>query len=255
MSSERVIVVGDVHGCVDELADLLSAVGYARGAGDRLVLLGDLMDRGPDPVACVRLARQAGAEVVLGNHEDSHVRWRDRERARLSHGRPNNMRYFTERRRSENSSLTDEEIEWMRALPPSLDLGSGWTAVHAGFEPAVPMDRQAVDRMIRIRFVDSASGEYIRMGDSYARPAGSAFWSEMYGGPGSVVYGHAVHTLAEPRQDEPSPGVLCVGIDTGCVYGGHLTAFVMEPGSRPRFVQVKARKEYYVASWLKKHGS
>ena len=64
-------------------------------------------------------------------------------------------------------------------------------------------------------------------------------WAEAWTGPDSVVYGHFPHDLGAPRRDEPRPGVACVGIDTGCVYGGALTALVLPAGE---IVQVPSRQ-------------
>lgn len=246
----RTIVVGDVHGCIDELLELMRSVG--RGPGDRVVLLGDLMDRGPDPVACVRWAREGGAEVCLGNHEEKHVRWRRNERRQAAGGRPNMMKPFDERKLAQHASLSDDDVAWMAALPVTVDLGQGWVGVHAGFEPGVPMERQTADRMTRIRYVERGTSKFVPLGEDFSQPPGTAYWAELYDGARSVAYGHCVHSLTEPRQDEPRPGVFCVGLDTGCVFGGRLTAMVMEPGTRPRFVQVQARREYCPPPWRRR---
>ena len=76
----RTIVVGDVHGCLEELDELLSRLEV--GPSDRLVLAGDLMDRGPDPVGVVRRARERGALAVLGNHDEKHLRFARHEAKR-----------------------------------------------------------------------------------------------------------------------------------------------------------------------------
>ena len=68
------IVVGDVHGCLDELRRLLAACGFHRG--DRLVLAGDLVAKGPDSQGVVQLAREEGAAAVAGNHDDHVLRVR-----------------------------------------------------------------------------------------------------------------------------------------------------------------------------------
>src|SRR5262245_38667641 len=68
------IVVGDVHGCLDELRRLLAAAGYR--AGERLVLGGDLVAKGPDSPGVVQLVREEGAAAVLGNHDDHVLRAR-----------------------------------------------------------------------------------------------------------------------------------------------------------------------------------
>ena len=66
----RTIVVGDVHGCIDELRDLLRACVYSKST-DRVVLVGDLVNKGPSSVECVRLAREEGFLATRGNHDDS----------------------------------------------------------------------------------------------------------------------------------------------------------------------------------------
>ena len=63
-------------------------------------------------------------------------------------------------------------------------------------------------------------------------------WAAAWTGPESVVYGHFPQRLDRPKRDEPAPGVVCLGIDTGCVYGGRLTALVL-PGEE--IVQVPSR--------------
>src|SRR4051812_27007551 len=68
------IVVGDVHGCLDELRRLLAASGYA--PGERLVLAGDLVAKGPDSPGVLQLVREERAEAVLGNHDDHVLRAR-----------------------------------------------------------------------------------------------------------------------------------------------------------------------------------
>jgi len=241
----RTIIIGDVHGCLDEFQALLDLVSFRRGA-DRLVSVGDLMDRGPDPVGCVRFAREVGADLVLGNHEEKHLRWRRHEARRAATGKKNPMKPFPLIRQEQNQALSEDDINWITAAPLSLDLGGGLIAVHAGLEPAFKFQDQS-NAVIRVRYVDEA-GEMVGYADgSLEQPSNTVYWSERWRGPESVVYGHAVHSLAGPRLDE-FPGGACYGIDTGCVYGGHLTAMIWVPGSQPEFAQVPAAREYFAMS-------
>ena len=66
METKRTIIVGDVHGCIDEFDELVNLVSYDK-TRDRLILLGDLIDRGPDSVAVVKRAREMNLECVMGN--------------------------------------------------------------------------------------------------------------------------------------------------------------------------------------------
>jgi bis(5'-nucleosyl)-tetraphosphatase (symmetrical) len=237
----RTAVIGDVHGCLEELDELLARL--APRASDRLVFVGDLMDRGPDPVGVVRRVRALGAECVFGNHEDKHVRWASHEakrRARPNYRNP--MKSMGPSDAAANAALTHEEVAWLASLPSWLDLGDGWLAVHAGFEPEVGLEAQRRAVVARVRWVD-ARGRMKGGDDPTVQPPDTTLWSEAWPGPQSVVYGHHVLSLERPRVDRPAPGVECWGIDTGCCFGGRLTALVLP---ERRVVQVEARAAYAV---------
>lgn len=237
----RTIVIGDVHGCLDEFRALVTLVSYDRKR-DRLVQLGDLMDRGPDPVGCVRYAREQGFEVLRGNHEDKHLRWRRHEKTRGAKKNPVQGIYGV--RAEQNLALSDEDLEWLNQNPLMLKLGDNLVAVHAGLEPAFSLAQQS-SAVARIRYVD-ADGEMVGFtGGAIDQPAGTAFWATRWKGPESVVYGHAVHSLANPRVDRFEGGA-CYGIDTGCVYGGSLCCAVFVDGHKdPEFATVRAKQVYY----------
>lgn len=257
MSYKRYLVVGDVHGCLDELNELLKLASFKKGQ-DYLVFAGDLVDRGPDPVGCVRLARTLGAVCVMGNHEEKHIRWRSWEtRIRNGEARKNPMRRFDERRMQEHNALTDDDMDYLRAMPKLLRFMEGWLVVHAGFEcNGVPPGEQSSSTVCRVRDVDARG----KMAADHKNPlnavAGAVPWATKWAGPESVVYGHAVHDRASPRVDRHD-GYACFGIDTGCVFGGTMTALVLPAGSppntEPEFVQVPARREYY--PWGRDHGT
>ncbi|MCX5741776.1 MAG: metallophosphoesterase [Proteobacteria bacterium] len=228
------IVIGDVHGCLEELDELLALV----GAGHRLVLLGDLMDRGPDPVGVVRRVREVGAECVMGNHDEKHVRWaRHEAKRRTSPGYRNPMPPFPADRAAQHAALGDEGVAFLAALPVRISLGGGWWAVHGGVAPRTEFAAQKAATMLRCRWIDDA-GAMIGRADP---PPGARHWARAWGGPENIVYGHHVHDLAVARIDRPVEGVTCAGIDTGCCFGGMLTAFVIETGE---MIQVPARRAY-----------
>ncbi len=233
----RTLVVGDVHGCLAELDDLLRALGHAPER-DRLVFLGDLLDRGPDPIGVLRRVREIGAECVLGNHEEKHLRFAAHEARRQtdrSYRIP--MKPFEGRRAAEHAQLTRDDLLWLAGLPRFVVLGGGWVAVHAGFVPGRPLHAQPPDWTIRLRYVDAAGKPVPRARGDVGEP-GVRRWALAWTGPESVVYGHFPQRLDLPKRDEPRAGVVCLGIDTGCVYGGRLTALVL-PGAE--VVQVPSR--------------
>lgn len=166
----RTFVIGDVHGCIDEFREL---VGMA-GPNDRIIQLGDLMDRGPAQAECVHFARERGIEVVLGNHDDKHVRWRRHEDARRVTGKKNPMRPLPPRDAEQHCLLTDSDIAWLESRPVMLAAGRDFIAVHAGFEPGVPLDQQDPKKVTRVRYVDPTTGYMVSLEEgNRGAPAGS----------------------------------------------------------------------------------
>lgn len=236
---ERTIVVGDVHGCRAELEELLDRLALRPGR-DRLVFVGDLMDRGPDPAGVVRLIRELGAEAVLGNHDEKHLRWRKHESKRAADPTYKNPMKMSDEVQAENQALDDDDLGFLAGLPLSLDLGDDWVAVHGGLAPGVPLSRQKRHNLLRLRFVDERGTMASVLTEADAGD-GIDPWPLRWDGPQSVVYGHMVWDLERPRVDQPAPGVHCYGIDTGCCFGGHLTALILP---ERRLVQVRAHATY-----------
>ena len=244
----RTIVFGDAHGCLDELDDLTYAVRYRQGV-DRLVSLGDLMDRGPHPAKCVELARKYGAEIVQSNHDEKHL-WYRRHFARKAadpsyKGEPPQL---GPKDIKENEALTEADLAWLTAAPDILRAGphDDVVAVHAGLLPGLAPEAQPHGVCIRLRWVTETNQQAAAKRDDdghIVQPPGSEPWATRYDGMHHVVYGHAVWGLEESRVDRYGE-FFRWGIDTGCCYGGHLTALVLETDEPPRFVRVKATRSY-----------
>jgi hypothetical protein len=246
---ERIVVaVGDVHGCIEELKELLKTIQYNKSQM-RLVFLGDLMDRGPDPVACVRKVRELDVECIMGNHEEKHLRWRKHEKNRQLTGKANPMKPMSAADMLANEQLSDQDITWMKSLPLKLNLGDNWWAVHAGCEPRLPLAKQIPAQIMRVRFVNE-NGMGQSLNPDKSQPEGTVYWTEQWKGPENIVYGHCVHDLKNPRLDFCGPSASCLGIDTGCCFGGHLTAALFrfdKPFKNQvdwEIVQVKAKQKY-----------
>lgn len=237
----RTLVIGDVHGCLDELRDLLNAASFVKGT-DHLVFVGDLMDRGPEPAACVRFARELGALCVESNHDEKFPRFFKHEANRLATGKKNPMKLSAERA-AQGRMLSEDDIAWLKGLPNVLHIAPNMVVVHAGLEPAFKVADQS-DAVVRVRYVDAAGEMKGYSEGSLEQPANTVLWAERWKGPESVIYGHSVHSLTEPRVDRFEGGA-CYGIDTGCVFGGFLCAAIVVEGREPEFVLVKARKCYH----------
>jgi len=223
----RTIVIGDVHGCLEELEELLKTVQFKFGI-DRLIIVGDLIDRGPDSVGVVRRCRQLDAEVTMGNHEWKFLKWWK-----------GNKHYDAHKHYKE---LNDDDVAYINRMPYHLKLTDSLYVVHAGVKPGIPIEKQKRDDLLYLRYTDS-DRHFISMHKVAKGQAPEAiFWTEFWKGPESIIYGHNVHGIEDPRIVEVDTGVKCYGIDTGCCFGGRLTAMIVETGE---FVQVQAKKVYY----------
>lgn len=243
----RTIVIGDIHGCLEEFNELLELIEFKRG-NDRLVLLGDLVDRGPDPVGVVRLARVLGAESVLGNHEEKHLRYRKHEMVAGMTGKRNPMKPFTDARLAEHLAYSDADWAWMASLPHTLDLGPDWVAVHAGFEPGVHWTKQRPDKMIRIRYA-GPDGKMKPIHNDTDRPAGTEYWGRLCTEQINIAHGHMALSMERPVFTTVEGfGKLWsrAALDTGCCFGGALSAMILISGEKrdPETVSVKARGTY-----------
>lgn len=245
MSEKQIVAVGDIHGCLEEFEELLKVIQFDKERM-RLILLGDLMDRGPDPVGCVRKARELGVERIMGNHEEKHLRWHNHEKKRLETGKPNPMRRMAEADVEANDNLNDQDWTWLKNSPLKLHVAGTLWAVHGGCEPRFSLDKQNPKQIIRCRYVNK-DGVAQALNPDKSQPEGTVYWATMWQGPESIIYGHCVHDLKHIRVDNLIHDVQCIGIDTGCCFGGHLTAaFIPNDGVwRGEFAQVKAKKRYY----------
>lgn len=225
----RTIVVGDVHGCVDELRALLREAAFA--AGDRLVLVGDLVAKGPDSRAVVQLAREAGALAVLGNHDVHVLRGGGRPRA-AAFGGPKPRDKARPEHRAVVDALATADWAYLEALPlwlrlgPEADGATDTVVVHAGAISGRAIEAQEAEHLLTLRS--------IAPGGTPSKKIEGTPWAAAWRGPERIVFGHdAVRGL----QEHP----LATGLDTGCVYGGRLTALVLP---ERRLVSVAARRAY-----------
>jgi bis(5'-nucleosyl)-tetraphosphatase (symmetrical) len=239
MGRER-IFLGDVQGCADELDELIDRIGFDPERQE-LWCVGDLVNRGPQSARALRRLREIGARSVLGNH-DLHLlavaRGQRQARADDSFG---DVLAADDR---------DELIDWLAAQP----LVQAWddlVVVHAGLHPhwsdpggvAAPLESAIRGGRIPFRDPDlafltrarncDASG---RRPDDEIRPGpGFAPWYEHYRGARTVVFGHWASRglVRAPRLR---------GLDTGCVWGGSLTAW---SAATDRATSVAARRAYH----------
>ncbi|MGH7767763.1 MAG: metallophosphoesterase [Candidatus Binatia bacterium] len=223
--TERTIVIGDVHGCYFELMALLEEI-RVRDT-DRLIFVGDLIAKGPSSREVLEFIRQRRkCESVLGNHEHTLLRLCsgdedveiDRGHLRAAAALANELGLY---------------MEQVSRFPPYLDLGD-YLVVHAGIRPGLPPEKQSLEDLTELRMLNGG-----RPGAGVAMP-----WYERYRGHKTVIFGHTV--FATPLLKENA-----IGIDTGCVYGGSLTAVVLPERRLVSMPAVKAYTSRGGASWLR----
>ena len=209
----RTIVIGDLHGCFDELKDLIDLIGLRRD--DRVVAVGDLIVKGPKNREVLDLFIQDKRfSSVIGNH--------DRKLRQHWRGEPTRLT------KEQKATLVQLEVqrerysEYLKSLPFTIDLGSH-LVVHAGVRPGVPLNRQMTSDLTEIR----------TMGANPSSRRGVP-WYTVYRGRKIVLFGH--WPAKAPRVAQRA-----IGLDTACVYGGRLSAFIIESN---QFVSVPARRAY-----------
>lgn len=243
---DRVVVcVSDIHGCFDEFKELINKIQYSPNQ-IRLVLLGDLVDRGPSAKEVIAKAREMNLESVKGNHEDKILRFLKHEANSKLTGKKNPMKSVTDFEASEAKRLDSEDVEYLNNLPYKIDLGNNFYAIHAGVEPALPLEKQNPSLMMRVRYVNER-GFCVPLNSDRSQPPNTKFWDECYYRKESIIYGHNVHSLDKPKISINQNNAWTIGVDTGCVFGGKLTAVFLHfinGKLNPEFVQVSAKQRY-----------
>ena len=214
----RRLIVGDIHGCADELAELLFRFRFMPGH-DRLFSVGDVVGKGPKAREALELLHQFDARITLGNHEQHLL---DAAALPAARRTPRHSRYL--------ESLGPDRDLWLGRIAawPLYIEEPDLLIVHAGLEPGVDHpSRMRREVLTRIRTWDGR-------GDDLDRQGIDPPWFECVPAGKTVVFGHwAERGLVDlPRFK---------GLDTGCVYGRELTAWCPE---EKRFHHIAARKAY-----------
>lgn len=208
-------LIGDVHGCADELRELLSRLGYSEDGSHpedrRVIFLGDLVDRGPRIAEVLRVAMRmvdgGRALCVMGNHEAKLLRWLRGDAPKRSHGLAESI----EQLERESESFRAEVRSFIDSRISHYVLDDGRLVVaHAGLKEE--LHGRTSGRVRQFCLYGDTTGET----DDLGLPV-RLDWAREYRGNAAVVYGHT--PVATSRWVN---GTIC--LDTGCVFGGKLTA-------------------------------
>ncbi|KAF2449047.1 serine/threonine protein phosphatase [Karstenula rhodostoma CBS 690.94] len=252
----RLVVVGDVHGCKKELEALLKKVGFQEDK-DHLVLTGDIISKGPDSPGVVSLANKLGASCVRGNHEDKVLL--SIEEAAEYHDptipRPDvdsvdpvpydvedhNVAYKNPKLLKLAKSFTQPQIKYLQSCPVILRVGQigslhNVAIVHAGLVPDVSLEQQDPFQVMNMRTIDLNT---LLPSETRAHTPWEKYWNHQQENKpeaerATVIYGH-------DRKRGKNIQKYSMGLDSGCVSGGKLTAMVIEEGGKHHFEHVKCK--------------
>jgi len=238
-------IIGDIHGCFDELVELLRQLGYevsAKGEGSRnelptarhperrkAIFLGDLVDRGPKTPAVLRfvmnMVHEGSAICVPGNHEQRLLRKLQGRDVQVSHGLAETLAQMD----ADAPEFRREVAEFLDSLVSHFVLDDGKLVVaHAG------MKEELQGRASKVVREFALFGETTGETDEFGLPV-RYNWAEEYRGNAAVAYGHT--PVPEPQWLNRT-----INLDTGCVFGGKLTALRYP---EMELVSVAAKDRYY----------
>ncbi|KAJ2785689.1 hypothetical protein H4R18_000380 [Coemansia javaensis] len=262
---QRLIFIGDIHGSSDEFNALLAKVQFKQGS-DQIILVGDLVAKGPNSADVVRKARTVGAWAVRGNHDDRVIRWRqflqgpakgmsDSELESQSSDFPYDDFKLSSDHYKIAKTLGSCEAAYLASFPAIMTLPepySEWVVVHGGLVPTLALAEQKPEDVMTTRNIGpngpssekdegeawfdvwaAAMAKLAPPGSSTApqrrqqnsttsdtAPAGSYDKVQFY----KVIYGHDAGRSLQIHD-------ITKGLDSRCVYGGNLTAFIL-PGEK-----------------------
>lgn len=175
-----------------------------------MVLVGDLFTKGPDPVGVYQQIREGGFEATLGNHDQRLLALREGDRHAA------NVR----------AALTAVEpgwLAWLASLPLFIE-AAPFTVVHAGVHPLGSLEATTRQMALTMRRFPEGTGP---------------FWWQDYAGQRRVIFGHDARRGLVRVEREGLPWL--IGLDSGCVYGGRLSGYLVE---LDRLIQVPAKRVY-----------
>lgn len=214
----RTIIIGDVHGCFDELEILLEKINYT-SKKDELIFLGDILNKGPKSSEVIHFVKEGEHSCILGNHEWGYLK--SLKSGNLKKG----FKKLNEELKNYFGDSLDDIHTWLDALPLYLER-KDFLCVHAGIAPQVELDKQSTNVLTRVR---TWGGDESDMDNEKDHP-----WHYYYQGDRPIIYGH--WSLQGVHQKN---NTIC--LDSGCVWGGELSCLIWE---ERKIVSVPALKQY-----------
>ncbi|XP_041348242.1 bis(5'-nucleosyl)-tetraphosphatase PrpE [asymmetrical]-like isoform X2 [Gigantopelta aegis] len=229
VEGKAVFVIGDIHGCYDELCELIHRATDVE-PNIVIVCVGDLINNGPHSANVLKHVQGLGCHVVCGNHEEvalrevTNIKWND------GYQLPDKYHWIL--------SLDPSDVQFIESLPYSISIPSlNAIIVHAGLVPGILLEQQHTNTLAHVRNI--IEEDYFD-GDGLVpcnKPDHGVAWSTLWPGPQHVYYGHDAR-----RGFQNNAHATC--LDTGCLYGGFLTGMFINKSKQ--IIQVKAKQIYSV---------
>lgn len=215
MAKKRTLIVGDVHGCFKELEELLKNAKYSKEE-DRLIFVGDLINKGPFSMEVLEWVKAEGSEVILGNHELGFLEYLEDSEDKIPQ---------LDLLISQMNGKEQEWGDWMKTLPLYLE-EDDFIVVHGGVIPSMKLEDSPAELLTRIRTWN--------LGKEGLGKSDHPGWYEFYHGEKLVVYGHWASEGLNIKDKT-------IGLDSGCCFGGHLSLLHLETRE---VLQVEAKAVY-----------
>ena len=194
----RVFVIGDVHGCFDELMLLLKKA-KCDPQKERVILVGDLINKGPDSFKVLSWAYEQKIEIVIGNHELKFLGFCEKQ--------PEALGPELEKLKEAMGPDLKKWLSWIKNWPVYIE-EEGFLIIHGGLVPGEHPEQSKIEYLVNIRYWDGCGKD---MNNPMYPP-----WHDFYAGSKLVVYGHWAKQGLKIKENS-------IGLDTACVYGGQLS--------------------------------
>ncbi|NPA11104.1 MAG: protein phosphatase [Epsilonproteobacteria bacterium] len=217
------VIYGDIHGCLEEWMELRKEI----PKNSIEICVGDLVDKGPLSHECLRFAQKNKILSTLGNHEYKHLRKYIGRKVTLD-----------EDQQKVYPTLTKDDFEYIKNMPLFFKLNR-LLILHAGITNKITLNDsfKKLTHLLYLRDIDE-NENFLPLNHTCNN---ARHWADVYeGGEGFVVYGHQPFLDVKKRRHS-------IGIDTGCVYGYKLSAYIIYDTFKPfkgKIIQVNAKKRY-----------
>lgn len=225
---KKVAVIGDVHGCLDELLELTQKI-LDNDENTEFVFCGDLVDRGPKIRGVLNFIRIRGYHSVKGNHESKLQRLLMGNKVRVAGGLAETVNQVG--LEDINSVKAKGLLGFLETLPLIIKLSDKDYVVHAGLNPEKPIECQYKENLIYTRNWNPLTKSFNTKGDE-------PWYKHLPETDVNIYFGHQIH------EENPVVRKNVFALDGGCVHGGVLRAVILSPDGAKEFMEIKAKKQY-----------